>query len=335
MDPIATVRCLLVSRSPDGQVSAAVEAVDETELPLGDVEIRVAWSSLNYKDAMAATGHPGIVHRFPHVPGIDAAGHVVASHHGAFSVGDPVLVTGYDLGAGRWGGWSERIRVPADWVVPLPAGLTLLEAMCHGTAGFTAALCVRRLQAMGLEPVHGPVVVSGASGGVGCLSVRLLAHLGFEVVASTGKATATDMLLRLGAAQVVDRNELVSPSRRPLLSTRWAGGIDTVGGETLASILRETRPYGAVAACGMLQGEQLSLTVYPFILRAVSLIGISASQCPRLTRDEIWRQLAGEWKLAEWSGLVKRSELSVVMEPVAEMLAGHVQGRVVVQVAGD
>ena len=305
------------------------------ELPEGDVLIRGAFSSLNYKDAMAATGNPGIVRRFPHVPGVDLAGTVVASDAQAFSAGDQVLVTGHDSGATRWGGWAEYVRVPHDWIVPLPAGLTLRETMILGTAGLTAALCVDALQKHGLQPDSGPIVVTGATGGVGSVAVAILGKLGYRVAAITGKPEAHEYLTRLGATQILGREEVNDRSGRPLLSGRWAGGVDTVGGNILGTLLRSLQHGGCVAACGLAGSNELPVTVYPFILRAVTLAGIDAAWCPRSLRLEAWQRLAGAWKPANLESMAHFTTLSGLGPHVADILAGKIRGRVVVALANE
>ena len=275
-----TFHCYLVDRSADGQVTAGLAERPVSELPEGDMLVRVAYSSLNYKDAMAATGHRGIVKRFPHVPGVDAAGTVVSSGAAQFKPGDKVIVTGFDSGAARWGGWAEYIRVPHDWVVPLPSGLSLREAMVLGTAGLTAALCVDALQHHDVRPGSGTVVVTGATGGVGSVAVAILAKLGYDVAAVTGKAASHDYLKGLGASTILGRDEVDDKSGRPLLSARFTGGVDTVGGNILGTLLRATAHGGCVAACGLAASNELPITVYPFILRAVTLTGIDAAWGP-------------------------------------------------------
>jgi putative YhdH/YhfP family quinone oxidoreductase len=247
----------------------------------------------------------------------------------------PVIVSGYELGAGRWGGWCRFIRVPADWVVPLPSGLTLKTAMMYGTAGFTAAQCAEQLLAHQVLPDTGPVVVTGATGGVGCLAVKLLAMLGYDVTASTGKTDAAKWLNQLGAVRVVSRDAVQSTSNRPLLSARWAGAVDTVGGETLATLVRETQPHGCVAACGLVGGASLNATVYPFILRGVTLAGITAALCPQPTRVAIWGKLAGPWALDDLESLVQVVELSELEPQIERILRGDIRGRVIVRLAGD
>jgi putative YhdH/YhfP family quinone oxidoreductase len=323
----------VVRKDEQGQIHGGIESLGFDQLPhtnAPDVLVRVQYSSLNYKDALAATGHPGVVRNFPHVPGVDAAGTVVEDTSGSFSPGSEVIVTGYDLGAAHWGGYAEYIRVPAGWVVPLPAGLTLEESMILGTAGFTAAQSVQALILHAVEPSSGPVVVTGATGGVGCLSVAILAKLGYEVVAVTGKSDAHHFLRQLGAASIVGREEVSDDGRKPLLRDRWAGGVDTVGGAVLTNLLRSTQHRGCVTACGLVAGTELPMTVYPFIIRGVTLAGIDSAQCPMPSRKEIWSKLADEWKPDDMSSLATRINLSQLDENVAAILAGQIRGRVVV-----
>ncbi len=325
----------MVRKDDAGKVSAAVEEITVDDLPPGDILIRVAYSSLNYKDALAATGHAGVVRRFPHIPGIDAAGTVVSSASDRFAEGDEVLVTGYELGSGHWGGYAALARVPADWVVPLPAGLSLAECMIYGTAGFTAAQSVEAILARQIDPDRGEVVVTGATGGVGTFAVALLAKLGFQVVAVTGKPDAHDYLRRLGASRVVAREDVVDDGDQPLLAARWSAAVDTVGGNTLATILRSTAHRGCVAACGLVAGTDLPLTVYPFILRGVSLAGIDSSKCPMASRLQIWSKLAGDWKIDDLDQLAETIDLTGVGERVRAMLAGGVTGRVLVRPSSE
>jgi putative YhdH/YhfP family quinone oxidoreductase len=287
-------------------------------------------SSLNYKDAMAATGHPGIVKSFPHVPGIDAAGTIVYTESPHWNVGQPVIMTGYQQGADRWGGWAEYVRVPGEWVVPLPDGLSLREAMILGTAGFTAAQCVWSLRHHAITPESGPVVVTGATGGVGVLSLMLLAKLGYQVTAVSGKTEKYEWLRSLGAAEVVGREAVHDDSDRALLRSRWAGAVDTVGGATLTTLIRSLQHRGSVAACGLVGGHELPLTVYPFILRGVTLDGIDSAMCPYERRLEIWSKLAGDWKLDNLEQLATDVNIAGVGAKVREMLAGKITGRVVV-----
>ncbi|MCA9270563.1 MAG: YhdH/YhfP family quinone oxidoreductase, partial [Planctomycetales bacterium] len=325
-------RCLLVEKNADGQVQRGLVDRPVDDLPAGDVLIRVRYSSLNYKDALAAGGHPGVAKRLPHVPGIDAAGVVEASGVAALPIGAEALVTGYELGSGQWGGWSQYIRVPAEWVVPLPRTLSLLDAMTLGTAGFTAAQCVMSLRQHHVSPSAGTVLVSGATGGVGSIAVALLARLGYRVAAATGKPQRHDWLRSLGAAEIVDRAAINDPSDKPLLKAIWAGAVDTVGGATLATIVRSLTHRGCVAACGLVGGTELNLSVHPFLLRGVTLDGIDSAQCPRPQREEVWRLLSGEWKLPQLDAL--RTVVSIEqLEPQIEaILAGRIAGRVVVEV---
>jgi putative YhdH/YhfP family quinone oxidoreductase len=296
------------------------------------VVIKVAYSSLNFKDALSATGAPGVTKHYPHVPGIDAAGTVAASHSDKFHVNDNVLVTGYDLGSNRDGGYAEFIRVPSDWVVPLPQSLSLKESMILGTAGFTAALCVQALKRSGVKPHQGDIVVTGATGGVGSIAVALLTKEGYRVAASTGKtdADADDFLKNLGAVKIIYRSELNDQSGRPLLESRFAGAVDTVGGNTLTTALKSIKLHGSVAACGVVAGPKLDLTVFPFILRGVSLLGVDSAQCPMEQRLETWRKLASEWKLDILTSISQTISLEQLDQYVPAILNGKIRGRIVV-----
>jgi acrylyl-CoA reductase (NADPH) len=312
--------------------SGRVQTVARDTLPPGELTVRVAYSSLNYKDALSATGNPGVTKAYPHTPGIDAAGTVLESSDSRFAVGDEVIVTSYDLGMNTPGGFGELIRVPAAWALALPAGLSLREAMALGTAGLTAGLCLEALLAHGLESDQGPVVVTGASGGVGSVAVALLAKAGFEVVASTGTEAAHGWLRELGAAEIIPRAELSEASERPLLKARFAGAVDTVGGEPLSNLVKSLRYRGAVAACGLVAGPQLSLTVFPFILRGVSLLGIDSAECPMALRRRVWERLAGDWKV-DLSVVTQEVALEDLGGAIEEILAGRTQGRVLVRVS--
>jgi acrylyl-CoA reductase (NADPH) len=302
------------------------------QLPAGDVLIRVSHSSLNYKDAMAASGHKGIVKTFPHVPGIDAAGVVVESSVPSFKPGDEVIATGREIGVERWGAWSEYLRVPAGWVQRVPEGLTRVEAMTLGTAGFTAAQCVAALVEHGVTPDRGEVVVTGATGGVGILAIKILAKLGYRAVAVSGKESQTDWLIRQGASRVVPRSQFVDTGTRPLLAAAWAGGVDTVGGQTLATVIRSTNHRGCVAACGVVGGAELPLTVYPFILRGIRLVGIDSAWCPDEERAEIWRRLGKEWKPDDLPSLATIVPLDKAHEAVQTILASQIIGRTVITI---
>lgn len=323
--------CFLVQKTGKDQIETSVERRPFAELPQGDVVVRVAYSSLNFKDAMAAMGHPGVAKRFPHVPGIDAAGTVFSSGDSRFREGDEVIVTGHGLGSDTWGGWAEYVRVPGSWVVARPAGLSLREAMILGTAGFTAAQSMWQLQRHDVTPDRGPVLVTGATGGVGVLAVKLLAKLGYEVHASSGKAEAKGWLISQGATQVVGRDELNDRTTRPLLSGRWAGAVDTVGGPILGTVLRSIRHRGCVTACGLTAGSDLPVTVYPFILRGVTLQGIDSAECPDEPRREIWRLLSSDWKLPDLESIATEVNWSQLPQQIDRIFHGRVQGRTLVR----
>ncbi|MFP5349265.1 MAG: YhdH/YhfP family quinone oxidoreductase [Gammaproteobacteria bacterium] len=326
----ARFKALVVREARAGGVTRAVEERAIDDLPPGDTLIRVRYSSLNYKDALSATGHRGITRRYPHTPGIDAAGAVVESASRAFAAGSEVIVTGYDLGMNTPGGLAQYIRVPADWVVPRPDGLTLREAMMLGTAGFTAALSLTRLQQLGIGPDAGEVLVTGATGGVGSLAVSILARAGYNVIAATGKPHEREFLLRLGARDVTARDTLKANPDKPLLAARWAGVVDTVGGETLAAVLRAVAPRGAVTTCGMVDAPTFSTTVYPFILRGVALLGVDSAATPMALRRQIWSKLAGEWKPRHLDELTRECTLDNLESEIGNMLAGKSRGRVLV-----
>lgn len=324
------IRCWLVERDEAGQTLSRITTVNEKELQTG-VQVDVEYSSLNYKDLLAVKGHPGIVKHFPHVPGIDAAGRVLRSDDERFPVGSQVIVTGYELGQSHWGGWAERIQIPADWLVPMPTHWSPRQAMLMGTAGFTAAQCVQAIQRNGVQPSDGEVVVTGATGGVGIVSVQLLVKLGYSVCAVTGKQHETPRLLQLGVHRVITREELMLDARRPLQSARWAGGVDTVGGDLLTHLLRQTRYGGAVAACGLVAGDQLSMTLYPFLLRGVALCGVASADCPYDRRLDIWNKLAGEWRVEMPEDWVTEVELEGLSGCLEQMQAGQLAGRVLVR----
>ena len=330
-----TFQCYLVTKDSQGNLCGQISERPLNELPDGEVLIRVAYSSLNYKDALAATGHPGVNKVFPHVPGVDAAGTVAQSGVYEFVEGDPVLVTGFDMGSNRWGGLAQYVRVPQEWVVPLPEGLSLRESMILGTAGLTAGFCVHALEKHDVTPDSGQVVVTGASGGVGSFAVALLAKLGYHVTAITGKAAAHDYLKSLGAEQILGREAVNDQSGKPLLSGRWAGAVDTVGGNMLGTILRATRHGGCVATCGMTAGDDLPVTVYPFILRGVTLAGIDSAWCPIPLRHETWARLAGQWKLDCLDTIARFIDLAELPSRIDDILAGRVTGRLVIAIDVD
>jgi putative YhdH/YhfP family quinone oxidoreductase len=317
-----------------GRFVGRVGELTADRLPEGDVTIEVSHSSLNYKDALAATGQNKIAASYPHVPGIDAAGVVVESRSRDFAEGDRVLVTGYDLGGLRFGGWSRYVRVPADWVVPLPAGLTPQEAMAIGTAGFTAAMSLAAIERNGGRPDRGPAIVTGATGGVGCLAVNLLAQGGYEVAAVTGKADARDFLRELGATRILAREEarLNDERPRPLLKGTWGAAVDTVGGSTLAYLLRSMTQGGAIAVCGLVGGTEFAGTVIPFLLRGVKMLGIDSAHHPMEARRELWRRLATDWKPRGLEKLTETIPLSGLPAAIERILKGGVRGRIVVEI---
>lgn len=317
----------------DGSVRRGVEAVGPDVLPDHDVVVRVRCSSLNYKDALSASGNRGVTKEYQHTPGIDVAGIVVSSRDERFAPGDCVICTGYDLGMDTPGGFAEYVSVPGDWLVRPPPGLPPEGAMALGTAGLTAALALRRLAAAGAGPRLGPLVVTGASGGVGSLAVWLAARAGYEVIASTGTPEAEGLLRRLGAARVAPRQELAERTERPLLRGELAGAVDTVGGVTLANLLKRTAIGGAVAACGLVGGAELETTVFPFILRGVALVGVDSQHAPGEERVAAWEDLGRAWsedgeKVRELVTVVGLEELE---EQVERILAGRTVGRVVVR----
>ena len=323
----------IVVREEDGQFSQTVEERQVDDLPGGDVLIRVDYSSLNYKDAMSATGNRGVTKRFPHTPGIDAAGVVVESRVPDFALGDQVTVTDYDLGMNTPGGWGEMIRVPAAWVVPMPEGLSPVECMAIGTAGLTAALSVLEVTNAGVTPDRGDVLVTGATGGVGSFAVASLAQAGYSVVAATGKPEANGFLVSLGASEVIGREEVDPVPDRPLLSGRWSAVVDTVGGPILAGALKSVIPRGVVTCCGVVASPELNTTVYPFILRGTRLIGIDCAECPIEIRHDLWTMLAGGWKVDCLNEMYRVVDLADVAGEVTQMLSGGSRGRVVVKLA--
>ena len=324
-----TFRAFRVTEQGDEFVRS-VENLNRADLPAGEVTVKVAYSSLNYKDALSASGNRGVTKSYPHTPGIDAAGTVLQSSDGRFTEGDEVIVTSYDLGMNTPGGFAETVRVPAAWVVPLPPGLSVREAMVLGTAGFTAALCVDAIKHQGFQ--DGPIVVTGASGGVGSVAVALLAKLGLEVVASTGSDSAHDTLKSLGAARIVDRSELALKNDRPMLKAEYGGAVDTVGGSTLVNLLKRIEPHASVAACGLVGGADLELSVYPFILRGVNLLGIDSQNCPMPKRRRVWDKLGSDWKL-DLTPITTEIGLADLDEHIAAMLQGRTQGRILVNPA--
>jgi putative YhdH/YhfP family quinone oxidoreductase len=326
-------RALVVRETPDHKFVRQVTAKNVSDLPPGDLLIEVHYSSLNYKDALSATGHKGVTRNYPHTPGIDAAGTVVESASPQWRSGDPVIVTGFDLGMNTSGGFGRYIRVPASWAIKLPGNLTDKESMVYGTAGLTAALALLALEDHGLRPSQGEVLVTGATGGVGSLGVALLARSGYRVVASTGKESEKEYLTRLGAAEIVSRDAVNDTSGRPLLKARWAGALDNVGGNILATAIKSTQNGGAVAVCGNVASADLPLTVYPFILRGVSVLGVGSAECPMERRLQAWNKIAGEWKLDNLDVLYSECSLEDLDAKIGDILQGKIRGRVVVNLA--
>ena len=317
-----------VEKTDDGFQRSIVEREVE-ELPAGDVLIDVRYSSLNYKDALSATGNPGVTRNFPHTPGIDASGVVLESSAEAFSVGEEVIVIGFDLGMNTPGGFGQRIRVPAGWVVAMPTGLTPHTSMILGTAGFTAAECIDKLEAAGMTPLSGPVLVTGATGGVGSVAVKILAHLGYEVAAVTGKAEQHEFLRDLGASEILSREQAAEGADRPMLAERWGGVVDTVGGDILFNAVKSLRYGCSLAACGLVASPAFSATVLPFILRNVNLLGVDSVELPLTEKARIWQRLGREW-LVDLSGLEERLDLDSLSNAIDRILAGRMVGRGVV-----
>ena len=322
----------LVVDNNGGTVGASLQSIDEATLPAGNVRVAVEYSTVNYKDGLVVTGQGGLVKRYPHVPGIDFAGTVIDSAHPGHKPGDKVVLTGWRVGETQWGGFSQKASVNGDWLVALPAGLTTRQAMAIGTAGFTAMLAVMALESHGLTPSAGELLITGAAGGVGSVAVALLAKLGFQVAASTGRADARDYLEKLGAASVIDRSPFAEPAKRPLEGERWAGCIDSVGGNTLARVLAQTRYGGSVAAVGLAGGNKLDHTVLPFILRGVNLLGIDSVMCPIPQRIQAWNRLRRDLPLDMLEAMTRVAPLSDVPEIAAQILRGQIRGRIVIDV---
>lgn len=323
-------KAILIEKD-DAGYRAGLADVDDARPPEGDVTVRIDYSTLNYKDGLAITGKGPVVRSFPMVPGIDLAGTVETSAHPDYRPGDRVVLNGWGVGETHWGGLAQRARVKGDWLVPLPAAFTPRQAMAIGTAGYTAMLCVMTLARHGVSPERGEILVTGAAGGVGSVAVALLARRGYTVVASTGRPQEADYLKALGAAEIVDRNQLASPGK-PLGKERWAGAVDTVGSHTLANVCATTRYRGVVAACGLAQGMDLPATVAPFILRGVTLAGVDSVYCPRSDRLEAWDTLAAELDPAQLDLITTEIGLGEAVERAADVLAGKVRGRLVVDV---
>jgi len=320
-------KALQVSEVTEKKFTSTIVERSVDELPEGEVLIEVSYSSINYKDALSASGNKGVTRNYPHTPGVDASGIVRSSSSDNFKPGDEVIVTGYDLGMNTAGGFGQYIRVPAAWVLACPEGLNLRDAMILGTAGFTAALCVEKLIANGLAPDAGDVLVTGATGGVGIVAVMLLKALGYRVVASTGKNSAHDTLLLLGASEVLDRAELSEANPRPLLKERWSAAVDVAGGDTLSNVIKALNYGASVAACGLVQSPILQASVLPFILRGVNLLGIDSVELPLDSKQAVWAKLAGEWKLAGLDAICTEIGLEQLDTSLSSVLAGQATGR--------
>ncbi|MCK1742143.1 oxidoreductase [Bradyrhizobium sp. 139] len=327
---MATFKAIRIDKADKG-TTAQLAQFDEAELMDGDVTVRVEWSTLNYKDGLALTGKAPVVRRFPMIAGIDFAGTVEASSHPQWKAGDKVVCTGWGMGETHLGAYAEKARVKGDWLVALPQGLSARDAMAIGTAGFTAMLSVLALEKHGLSPESGPVVVTGAAGGVGSVATAVLSKLGYHVIASTGRASEADYLKEIGAAEIIDRNEL-SAAAKPLAKERWAGGVDSVGSTTLANLLSMTKYGGAIAACGLAAGMDLPSSVAPFILRGVCLLGIDSVMCPIEPRKAAWQRLASDLDRTKLSEITHEIPIEEVSECGAKILAGQVRGRIVVKI---
>ncbi|GGE72946.1 oxidoreductase [Streptosporangium jomthongense] len=314
----------------DGDYKGTEQTLDIKDLPEGEVLIRVSHSSLNYKDALSASGNKGVTRSFPHTPGIDAAGEVIESATGTPAVGSQVIVTGYDLGMNTDGGFGEYIRVPSAWCVPMPRGWDAETAMTYGTAGLTAGLCVQKLLTMGARPEQGKVAVSGASGSVGSVAVELLSKLGFDVVAISGKADHADSLRELGAREVVGRDALAE-EKKPMLKPVFANAVDTVGGSPLAELLKQIKPGGSVSCCGLVAGPQLQTTVLPFILRGVNLLGVDSVEIPLDEKEAVWKKFAGDWKCDKAEASVRRIGRADLGDALQAFLKGQSAGKIILE----
>ena len=328
--PEKTFIAMLVEESEPKKFIRKIVTRSQDELPAGELLLKVHYSSLNYKDALSAAGRPGVTKKYPHTPGIDAAGEVVECSDGRFRPGEQVIVTGFDLGMNTAGGFGQYIRVPSAWAVRLPAGLSLKDSMILGTAGFTAGLSVWKLVAAGVRPEDGDILVTGATGGVGSIAVAVLARAGYRVVAATGKSSETDYLQKLGAAEVISREQALEGSDRPMGKERWAGVVDCVGGEMLATAVKATRYGGTVTCCGLVGSPDLPLNVFPFILRGVSLLGVDSVQCPMEPRLLVWQKLAGDWKPRDLATAASECTLQELEPKIHAILEGKLRGRTVV-----
>ncbi|MBN8975056.1 MAG: oxidoreductase [Rhizobiales bacterium] len=328
---MGTFKAVRIDKAEKG-TTATLTQFDEAELMDGDVTIRIEWSTLNYKDGLAVTGKAPVVRRFPMIAGIDFAGTVEQSSHPAWKAGDKVVCNGWGMGETHLGAYAEKARVKGDWLVRLPEGMSARDAMAVGTAGYTAMLSVLALEKHGLKPADGPVVVTGAAGGVGSVAIAVLSKLGYQVIASTGRASEADYLRGLGAAEIIDRNELSGPAK-PLAKERWAGGVDSVGSTTLANLLSMTKYRGAIAACGLAAGMDLPSSVAPFILRGVCLLGIDSVMCPIELRKQAWSRLASDLDRSKLAEITHEINLDEVIAAGPRILGGQVRGRIVVKIS--
>jgi len=315
----------------DGNFNIRIVERTTDELPKGDVLIKVQFSALNYKDALSAGGHKGITRKYPHTPGVDASGVVEASSSDKFNPGDKVLVTGYDLGMNTDGGFGGYISVPADWVVPLPIGISLKESMILGTAGFTAGLCIYEFNRRNLTPENGKILVTGATGGVGSVSIAILAKIGYDVAASTGKSNSHEFLKSIGAKDVLSRKDIEDNPKKPLMDRKWAGAIDNVGGSTLTYCIKSTDYWGTVCSVGLVASDKLETTVYPFLLRGVGLVGIDSADRPMDVRLKIWNKLAGNWKPNKLNGMYREILLDELPKEIKIIRKGEQQGRIIIR----
>jgi acrylyl-CoA reductase (NADPH) len=329
-DQITSFRGMVI-REEGGQFKRSIEDRQIGDLPDYPVLIRVHYAGLNYKDGLSGRGHKGITKEYPHQPGIDAAGVVVSDGTGEFVPGQKVICTSFDLGMNTDGGFGEYIKVPAQWVVPLPDGMSLKDSMVHGSAGYTAGLALHKMMLCEQSPEMGPICVTGATGGVGSLAVAILSKAGFEVIASTGDKSSHEFLTSLGATEIIGRDEVTDQSGRPLLRSKWAGAIDNVGGNTLATLLKCCGKNGSVACIGLVASDKIDMTVYPFILNGVNLLGIDSANTPRALRESIWKKLAGEWKPKLPDGLCTEIGLDELDEYLSLIIEGKTRGRVVVK----
>ena len=328
-----TFRAYIVNKTGES-FTAGINELTLADLPLGEVLIKVAYSGVNYKDGLASIPEGRVARSYPLVPGIDLSGVVVESNDSRFNPGDEVLATSYELGVSHYGGYSEYARVKADWVVPLPAGLTLKEAMALGTAGFTAALAIYQLEKNGLKPQNGPVLVTGATGGVGSIGINILSALGYTVAASTGKTSEHDYLKELGASEILSREETSTESNRPLEKERWAGSLDSVGGSTLAYLIRTTRYGGSIAAYGNTGGTNLNTTVFPFILRAINLLGIDSVNCPMELRRQLWSRLASDYKPRHLLDMIgQEAPFEELPQALTTILKGEARGHTIIRMS--